>query len=62
MERDQNYEIFSMTLAGGDLRRITDLPDWDTYPVPSPDGTQLLWRRVTPTGGKSESGRNSEVF
>jgi TolB protein len=41
---------------------VTELPDWDTYPVPSPDGTQLLWRRITATGGKSESGRNSEVF
>lgn len=62
MERDQNHEIFSMTLDGGDVRRVTDLPDWDTYPVPSPDGRQLLWRRITATGGKSESGRNSEVF
>ncbi len=62
MERDQNHEIYSMTLAGENIRRITDLPDWDTYPAPSPDGTQLLWRRVEPTGGKSESGRNSEVF
>src|SRR5688572_30131170 len=62
MERDQNHEVFSMTLEGGDVRQVTDLPDWDTYPVPSPDGTQLLWRRITPTGGKSESGRNSEVF
>lgn len=26
------------------------------------DGEQLLWRRIAPTGGKSESGRNSEVF
>jgi TolB protein len=62
MERDQDHEIFSMTLDGGDVRQVTDLPDWDTYPVPSPDGQQLLWRRITPTGGKSESGRNSEVF
>lgn len=62
MERDQNHEIFSMTLEGGDVRQVTELPDWDTYPVPSPDGTQLLWRRITATGGKSESGRNSEVF
>jgi TolB protein len=62
MERDQNHEIYSMALDGSDLKRVTDLPDWDTYPVPSPDGTQLLWRRIEPTGGKSESGRNSEVF
>jgi TolB protein len=62
MERDQNHEIYSMALDGSDLQRVTDLTDWDTYPVPSPDGTQLLWRRIEPAGGKSESGRNSEVF
>lgn len=62
MDREHNHEIYSMRLDGDDVRRITELPDWDTYPAVSPDGTQLLWRRVTPTGGKSESGRNSEVF
>ena len=62
MDRDHNHEIYTMTLDGGDVRRVTDLPDWDTYPAISPDGTELLWRRITPTGGKSESGRNSEVF
>ena len=51
-----------MALDGTDVRRVTDLPDWDTYPAISPDGNELVWRRVTPTGGKSESGRNSEVF
>ena len=48
--------------VSADIRRVTDLPDWDTYPVVSPDGSQLLWRRIAPTGGKSESGRNPEVF
>jgi TolB protein len=62
MDREHNHEIYSMTLDGGDVRRVTDLPDWDTYPAISSDGRQLLWRRVTATGGKSESGRNSEVF
>lgn len=62
MDRDHNHEIYTMTLDGGDVRRVTDLPDWDTYPAVSPDGQQLLWRRIAPTGGKSESGRNSEVF
>jgi TolB protein len=62
MDREHNHEIYSMTLDGGDVRRITDLPDWDTYPAISSDGRHLLWRRVTATGGKSESGRNSEVF
>jgi TolB protein len=62
MDRDHNHEIYTMTLDGGDVRRVTDLPDWDTYPAVSPDGRQLLWRRIAPTGGKSASGRNSEVF
>jgi TolB protein len=62
MDREHNHEIFSMTPAGEDVRRVTDLPDWDTYPAISPDGRELLWRRIAPTGGKSESGRNSEVF
>ena len=62
MDRSHNHEIYTMTLEGGDVRRITELDDWDTYPVPSPDGSQLLWRRIHPSGGKSESGRNSEVF
>ncbi len=62
MDREHNHEIYSMSLDGGDVRRVTELPDWDTYAAISPDGRQLLWRRVTPTGGRSESGRNSEVF
>jgi len=62
MDRQHNHEIYTMSLEGGEVRRVTDLPDWDTYPVVSPDGSQLLWRRIAPTGGKSESGRNSEVF
>ncbi len=72
-ERDGNEEVYRMRAdgsspvnltrhPGADGRRVTDLPDWDTYPTVSPDGTQLLWRRIAPTGGKSESGRNSEVF
>lgn len=52
----------TMDLEGSDVRQVTDLPDWDTYPAVSPDGTQLLWRRIAATGGKSASGRNSEVF
>lgn len=62
MDREHNHEIYSMKLDGSDVRRVTELPDWDTYPAVSPDGRQLLWRRIAPTGGKSESGRNSEVF
>jgi len=62
MDRQHNHEIYSMALDGSDVRRVTELLDWDTYPAISPDGNQLVWRRIAPTGGKSESGRNSEVF
>ena len=62
MDRAHNHEIYTMTPDGKDVRWVTDLPDWDTYPAVSPDGSQLLWRRIEPTGGKTESGRNSEVF
>lgn len=59
---ERNAEIFEINLDGTGLRRLTDRPDWDTYPSISPDGRYLLWRGVTPQGGQSESGRNSEVF
>jgi TolB protein len=62
MDSAHNHEIYAMTLEGDNVRRLTDLQDWDTYPAISPDGNQLLWRRVTASGGKSETGRNSEVF
>lgn len=59
---ENNAEIFEVNLDGTGLKRLTDRPDWDTYPSISPDGKYLLWRAVTPEGGASESGRNSEVF
>lgn len=57
-----NYEIYEMNKDGRNVRRLTDFPGWDTYPSISPDGTRILWRRVLPAGGNTESGRNSEVF
>lgn len=57
-----DVEIFEIGVDGTGLRRLTRLPDWDTYPSISPDGRHILWRRVTPEGGRSPSGRNSEIF
>lgn len=57
-----NAEVFETHLDGTGLKRLTHKPDWDTFPSISPDGRYLLWRGVTPEGGQSESGRNSEVF
>jgi TolB protein len=58
----RNYEIYEMKLDGSDIGRLTDFPEWDTYPSISPDGSKIVWRRVLPTGGTSDSGRNSEIF
>lgn len=57
-----NYEIYEMNRDGTNVRRLTDFQEWDTYPSISPDGTKVLWRRVLPTGGNSQSGRDSEIF
>jgi len=43
MDREHNHEIYSMTLDGEDVRRHTELPDWDTYPAISPDGRQIAF-------------------
>jgi TolB protein len=58
----KNYEIYEMKRDGTNVKRLTNFPEWDTYPSISPDGTKVLWRRVLPSGGNSQSGRNSEVF
>ena len=59
---ERNYEIYEMGINGSNITRLTDFPEWDTYPSISPDGRKILWRRVLPTGGNSSSGRNSEIF
>lgn len=44
---NENEEIYTIRVDGGELRRITDNNLFDIYPVWSPDGTQLAflsWR------------------
>ncbi len=56
------YEIYEMDIQSGETNRLTVFEGWDTYPDISPNGEKIIWRRVLPTGGNSQSGRNSEVF
>lgn len=41
--RDGNAEIYTMNIDGSNVRRITDHPAFDNYPVFSPDGTQIAY-------------------
>jgi TolB protein len=54
--------IFIMNADGSSVERLTEREEVDSYSSLSPDGTKVLFRRITPTGGNTESGRNSEVF
>jgi len=60
------HEIFSMDADGGDLRQHTHNEGLCTYPGFSPDGRQIVYRKVTDTPGLSWDlslgERNSEVF
>ena len=62
----QWIDIYSMAADGSDLRRHTDCRTICTYPVPSPDGRSIAYRKVVEAPGLQwdlEPGRrNSEVF
>lgn len=45
-----NLEIYSMTVDGGDLRRITNQPGLDLYPRVSPDGDEIAFHSNRVTG------------
>lgn len=57
-----NYEVYRMDADGGNVTRLTDYFEWDTYPSLSPDGSTLVWRRILPEGGSGPSGMNSEIY
>lgn len=62
----QWIDIYSMAADGSDVRRHTQCQNICTYPVPSPDGRTVAYRRVTATLGQNwdltPAMRNSEVF
>lgn len=62
----QWHEIFSMRRDGTDLRQHTHCMTVCTYPSFSPDGTRIVYRKITNTPGfswdLSSISRNSEVF
>lgn len=62
----QFHEVFSMKLDGTDLKQHTHCRSICTYPVWSPDGGKIAYRKVTQEPGLrwdlTVASRNSEVF
>jgi TolB protein len=62
----QWHNVFSMNPEGGDVRQHTRCKTVCTYPVPSPDGLRIAYRKIIETPGFDwalrGSPRNSEVF
>lgn len=54
--------IYIMNADGSNVERVTERVETDSYSSLSPDGSKVLFRRILPTGGDTQSGRNSEVF
>lgn len=62
----QWIDVYSMATDGSDIRRHTDCRSVCTYPVPSPDGRSVAYRRIIQGLGQnwdlSPAMRNSEVM
>jgi TolB protein len=62
----QWHNVFSMRRDGSDLRQHTRCQTVCTYPVPSPDGRRIAYRKIVDTPGFDWAlrsiARNSEVF
>ncbi len=62
----QWHNVFSMRRDGSDVRQHTRCKTVCTYPVPSPDGTRIAYRKIIDTPGFDWAlrsvARNSEVF
>lgn len=63
---DQWHEVYSMKPDGSDLRQHTEQRTVCTFPSFSPDGSKIVYRKITATPGfawdLSSRPRNSEVF
>ncbi len=64
----KNYEIYTTpmpksgeVIEANKMTRLTDWPEWDTYPSLSPDGQKVLWRRILPDTTAPRK-YNSEIF
>lgn len=54
-----NRELYSLALESGEVTRLTEYADWDTFASFSPDGSMIVWRRVVEN---FDSTRNAEIY
>lgn len=54
--------IYIMNADGSNITRVSYNEEVDSYSSLSPDGAKVLMRRILPSGGNMDGGRNSEVF
>ena len=61
-ETGRRSAIMAMPSAGGSPRTIYDSPGWDTDPVPSPDGTRIVFSSDRDRRGRERPNAGFEVY
>jgi TolB protein len=61
-EAGRRSSIMAMPSAGGLPRTIYDSPGWDTNPIPSPDGTHILFTSDRDRRGRERLNRWFELY
>ena len=61
-ETGRRSGVMSMPSAGGSPRTIYDSPGWDTNPVPSPDGTRIVFTSDRDRRGRERPNRGFELY
>jgi Tol biopolymer transport system component len=60
--RGTRSDIFAISPNGGALRPILSTPAWETNPIPSPDGTRILFTSDRNRRGRDRLGPGFEVY
>ena len=60
--RRTRSDIASIVLDGSDLRLLLATPAWETNPIPSPDGTKIVFTSDRDRPGRDRINRGFEVY
>jgi Tol biopolymer transport system component len=61
-EGGRRSSIMAMPSTGGSPRTLYDSPGWDTNPIPSPDGTRILFTSDHDRRGRDRINRGFELY